>query len=126
LKGDGIDVDDNADNVTEAFGTAIRTAREETGMTRAELAAKLRITPRHLGAIENNEKKPSFELLFHLIRELDITADRIFYPETDDEHLELEQIILELCQGDDERLNTILLFLHSLVKENRENRKAAR
>jgi transcriptional regulator with XRE-family HTH domain len=116
-------VNDNTDKVKEAFGTAIRTAREEIRLTRAELATKLHITPRHLGAIENNEKKPSFELLFHLIRELDITADRIFYPETDEEHLELEQVILELCQGDDERLNTILLFLHSLVTENRENRK---
>jgi transcriptional regulator with XRE-family HTH domain len=89
-------------------------------MTRAELAKKLRITPRHLGAIENGKKKPSFELLFHLVHELHITADRFFYPETEHDHLELEEILLSLSQGDDKRINTILSALHSLVIEKRQ------
>jgi transcriptional regulator with XRE-family HTH domain len=101
------------------LGAAIKSARFEKGITRTELAKKLDITPRHLGAIENDNKKPSFELLFHMIHELHITADRFFYPETEHDHLELEEIILALCQGDDKRVNTILSALHSLVVENR-------
>jgi transcriptional regulator with XRE-family HTH domain len=109
----------NTDNVPEVLGGAIKSARLEKGITRAELAKRLGITPRHLGAIENDEKKPSFELLFHMIHELHITADRFFYPETEHDHLELEEIILALCQGDDKRINTILSALHSLIVENR-------
>jgi putative transcriptional regulator len=104
----------------DELGVAISLARLEKGMTRAELAKKLHITPRHLGAIENGKKKPSFELLFHMIHELHITADRFFYPKTEHDHLELEEILLSLSQGDDKRINTILSALHSLVVEKRQ------
>jgi transcriptional regulator with XRE-family HTH domain len=110
-------------NEKDELGTAIRSARLEKGMTRVELAKKMRVTPRHIGAIENGQKKPSFELLFHLIHELHITADRFFYPETEHDHLELEEILLSLSQGDDKRINTILSALHSLVVEKRQTVK---
>jgi transcriptional regulator with XRE-family HTH domain len=57
-------------NTKDELGKAIKSARLERGMTRAELAKKMHITPRHIGAIENGSKKPSFELLFHLVHEL--------------------------------------------------------
>jgi transcriptional regulator with XRE-family HTH domain len=107
----------------DELGAAIKSARLEKGMTRTELAKKMRVTPRHIGAIENGRKKPSFELLFHLVHELHITADRFFYPETEHDHLELEEILLSLSQGDDKRINTILLALHSLVMEKRRAAK---
>jgi transcriptional regulator with XRE-family HTH domain len=108
-------------NTMNELGVAIKTARLEKDMTRNELAVKLSITPRHLAAIENERKKPSFDLLFQLIHELHITADRLFYPETEYDHWELEEIVLSLCHGDDKRINTILLALHSLVVEKRQN-----
>jgi transcriptional regulator with XRE-family HTH domain len=107
------------DNIRDELGAAIKSARKERDITRAELAAKLHITPRHIAAIENGRKKPSFELLFHMTHALHITADRFFYPETEHDHLELEEIILALCQGNDKRINTILSALHSLVVENK-------
>jgi transcriptional regulator with XRE-family HTH domain len=108
------------DNKNDVLGVAIKSARLERDITRAELARKLQITPRHLGAIENGRSKPSFELLSHLVHELHITADRFFYPETEHDHLELEEIILALCQDNDKHVNTILSALHSLVVEKRE------
>jgi transcriptional regulator with XRE-family HTH domain len=107
------------DNKIDELGAAIKSARINNGMTRRELAARLHITPRHIAAIENEQRKPSFELLFHLVHELNITADRLFYPKTEHDHLELEETILALCQGNDKRINTILSALHSLVVENR-------
>jgi transcriptional regulator with XRE-family HTH domain len=111
------------DNTKDELGMAIKSARLEKGMTRAELAKKMRVTPRHIAAIENGQKKPSFELLFHLVHELHITADRFFYPETEHDHLELEEILLSLSQGDDKRINTILSALHSLMVEKRQTVK---
>jgi DNA-binding XRE family transcriptional regulator len=107
------------DNTKDTLGVAIKSARLERDITRAELARKLHVTPQHLGAIENGRKNPSLELLFQIIHELHITADRFFYPQTEHDHLELEEIILSLCQGGDKRINVILSSLHSLVVENR-------
>jgi transcriptional regulator with XRE-family HTH domain len=108
-----------SNNIKDTLGAAIKSARLEKNIARAELARRLNVTSQHLGAIEKGRKKPSFKLLFHMIHELNITADRFFYPETEHDHLELEEIILSLCQGDDKRVNTILSSLHSLVVENR-------
>jgi len=62
----------------EALGDVIKTARLQTGMTRKELAAKMGITARYLGYIENNIKRPSTNLLFRLVDELSIHGDSIF------------------------------------------------
>jgi transcriptional regulator with XRE-family HTH domain len=50
-------------------------------MTQLQLSERLKITPRYLKAIENSGKKPSFDLLVRIIRELDIPAESVFYPE---------------------------------------------
>jgi transcriptional regulator with XRE-family HTH domain len=50
-------------------------------LTQAQLADRLNITPRYLKAIENSGRKPSYDLLVRMVRELDIPADMVFYPE---------------------------------------------
>jgi transcriptional regulator with XRE-family HTH domain len=50
-------------------------------MTQTQLAERLGITPRYLKAIENSGRKPSYDLLVRIVRELDIPADTVFYPE---------------------------------------------
>jgi DNA-binding XRE family transcriptional regulator len=66
---------------TDWLGFVIKNARLKNGMTRKEFAAKLKISPRHLQAIENEKQKPSFDLLFRLIRLLSVSPDLVFYPE---------------------------------------------
>jgi len=68
-------------SVAEKLGSVIKTARVEKHLTQKELAERLSITPYYLMSIENKQQIPSSELLFHLIRELDISSDAIFYPE---------------------------------------------
>ena len=65
----------------ENLGAIIKAARLEAGMTRKALADKTGVSVRHLKYIENNQRKPSLSLLYRLIRELDIPADKIFHPE---------------------------------------------
>ncbi|HCC34742.1 MAG TPA: hypothetical protein DEQ02_03580 [Ruminococcaceae bacterium] len=65
----------------DCLGTVIKTARKSKGWTQAHLAGLLKITPRHLKAIENSDRKPSYDLFVRLIRHLDIPADTIIYPE---------------------------------------------
>jgi len=54
-------------------------------LTQAQLAVRLGITVRYLKAIENSGRKPSYDLLVRIVRELDIPTDMIFYPEHENE-----------------------------------------
>ena len=62
----------------DILGHIVKTARKCNDLTREQLAEKLGITPRYLMSIENENKKPSYDLLFRLIRILDISSDSIF------------------------------------------------
>lgn len=97
------------------LGGIIKSARLKNSLTREQLSQKLCISQRHLSAIENENQKPSYELLFRLIRELTIPADIIFYPEIDNEHFEQEKIRLMLAQCDKKEVNTVATTLQSLL-----------
>lgn len=68
-------------NQPETLGSILKAAREKSGITIEALAERAEITERYLYRIENEGKKPSFDVLYKLIRELSISADSIFYPE---------------------------------------------
>ena len=54
----------------EMLGNVIKGARQRSGLTTEEIADRIGITPRYLYRIENEGKKPSFDILYALIREL--------------------------------------------------------
>lgn len=47
---------------------------------------------RYLSAIENNEKKPKFDVLYHSVRSLGVSADQVFYQERAAEVQESDRI----------------------------------
>ena len=65
------------------LGAAIKATRQAKGWTQSYLAGLLKITPRYLKALENSGRKPSYDLFVRIIRELEISADTIFYPENE-------------------------------------------
>jgi len=64
-------------------------------------------TERYLYRIENQGKKPSFDILYKLIRELGISPDLIFYPERSDQDSEIEDLIRRLYNCDERSLEVI-------------------
>jgi len=72
------------DRLADCFGSVVKSARQAKGMTQIQLAKMLQITPRYLKAIENSGRKPSYDLLVRIVRELDIPTDIVFYPEHED------------------------------------------
>ena len=64
--------------LVSCLGDNIKAARSAKSMTQSELAARLKISPRYLKAIENSGRKPSYGLLVTLVRELDIECDEVF------------------------------------------------
>ena len=91
----------------ETLGDIIKAARQKSGLTIEELANRLDITERYLYRIENQGKKPSFDILYKLIRELGISPDLIFYPERSDQDSEIEDLIRRLYSCDERSLEVI-------------------
>ena len=66
----------------DKLGEIIKTSRLKMGLTRDQLSEKIGISPRYLMSIEHEGKKPSYDVLFQLIRYLTINANDIFFPES--------------------------------------------
>lgn len=86
------------------FGSILKEARIRQGYTREQIAERAEIGTRYLIAIEHDEKKPRFDVLFRLIRSLGISADQIFYPERKDqdeqEHVRIQRLYQCLSKRD--------------------------
>lgn len=104
-------------NTPEILGDVIKAARQRSGITMEELAYKVGVTERYLYRIENENKKPSFDVLFQLIRELSIFPDEIFYPEMNNVNLDLEQLIRMLYTLDPETLIIIKSIVEIFFKK---------
>jgi transcriptional regulator with XRE-family HTH domain len=102
-------------NSFDKLGRILKDARLAKELTREQLAEIISITPRYLMSIENENKKPSYNLLFRLIRELNISADTIFYPEAQHLNSKIEQITKLLCLCDDRELNIATATIHALL-----------
>ena len=108
-------------NCPDKLGVILKDARIAKGLTREKFAEIMSITPRYLMSIENENKKPSYNLLLRLIRELGISSDMIFYPEVKNKRNEIEQLINRLHLCDKYQLNVIKATLEALLsRQNKE------
>ena len=105
--------------VSDKLGHVIRSARLEKHLTQKQLAKRLFITPHYLMSIENKKQIPSCDLLFRIIRELEISADTIFYPEYEHDHALVGKLRILLSRCDEKDINVIIATLQSLL-ENKE------
>lgn len=104
------------------LGSVVKAARLQRQLTRKQLAEKLQISQRHLTAIENEEQLPSCELLFALIRELQIHSDVIFYPERQNDSSELDELLYLLKQCNSKELNIVTSTVQSLLDNKADAR----
>ncbi len=101
--------------IPNTLGDIIKNAREKSDITIESLANKVEITERYLYRIENENKKPSFEVLYKLIRELSISPDLIFYPEKPTKDSEVENLLRLLSDCDDRSLQVIKATAKALI-----------
>ena len=107
-----------------SLGKALKAARKARKLTREKVAESVGISPRHLSSLENEGKRPSFNLLYRLVRALGMSADTIFYPEIEDESDEITQLTrrLSLCDQADLRIinATLTAILENKAKAKKE------
>lgn len=94
-------------NYTDILGYVIKKARNRNNLTIEALAEKIDVSERYLYRIENEGKKPSFEVLYKLIRCLSISSDSIFYPEKPSKESEIEDIVRMLHNCNERDLEII-------------------
>ena len=102
-------------NQPDTLSSVIKTAREKVGITIEVLAEKVGITERYLYRIENEGKKPSYDVLCKLIRELSISPDSIFYPEKSFKDSEVENLIRMLYRCDERSLEVVKATVKALI-----------
>ena len=109
--------------VSDKLGKVIKSARLEKHLTQKQLAERLSITPHYLMSIENKRQIPSCELLFRIIRELEISADTIFYPEYEHDHALVKKLQILLSRCDEKDINVIIATLQSLLENKESDRR---
>ncbi len=102
-------------NQPETLGNIIKSARQRADITMENLAEKVGITERYLYRIENEGKKPSYDVLYKLIRELSILPDSIFYPEKPSKDSEIENLLRMLYSCDERSLEVIKATAKALI-----------
>lgn len=102
-------------NVTDTLGSVIKNARTKAELTREQLAEKINISPRHLMSIENEGHKPSYDVLFRIIRELAIVPDLIFYPDKPCKDSEIENLIRMLYNCDEHSVKVVRATVEALL-----------
>ena len=99
----------------ETLGKIIKSARQHSELTMEELAEQIGVTERYLYRIENEDKKPSYDVLYKLVRVLSISPDLIFYPEKTFEESEVENLIRMLDNCDERSLEVVKATAKALI-----------
>lgn len=103
-------------NYPDKLGDVIKSASQKADVTVEALAEKVDKTERYMYRIENEGQKPSYDVLFALIRELTIPADLIFWPEKSVEDTETEEIIRMLYKCDKRSIAVIKATVKALIE----------
>ena len=102
------------------MGLVLRTAREDKAMTQAALADKIEVSLRTIIAIENGKRNPTFEVLYRLVRTLDVPADLIFRPDDISNTPEQEQFVCEYLNATEQEQRIAMAASRSVWCELRK------
>ena len=105
------------------LGDAVKRARGRQGLTQNEVASATGIDVRTVLNIENYKGNPKMEVLYPLVRALNIDAREIFNPELQRDTPALRQLrlLVEECSEDDaEALVSVLQTILKVIKSNRK------
>ena len=100
---------------TDILGNVVKQARQKSDMTIEKLAELVVVTARYIYRIENEGKKPSFEVLHKIIQVLHIDPDLIFYPRKPTKDSEIEDLLRMLYNCDERSLEVVKATAKALI-----------
>lgn len=92
----------------QSLGNCIKSARIAKGMTQVQVADRIGVDQRTIINIENYRGNPKLEVLFSLVRALDIDPWDIFYPEQNSEAKAMRQLRIMLQECTEEEIESLL------------------
>lgn len=113
-------------NMKQNLADAVREARTGCGLSQEKLAEAVNMDTRTILNIEAGRGNPKFEKLYPIVRHLNMSADRIFYPEnvTPQPNLQKLLIILNGCtEQEAENLLPAVRYLLDLMRNQDNSRQ---
>ncbi|HOG01770.1 MAG TPA: helix-turn-helix transcriptional regulator [Clostridia bacterium] len=107
-------------NETDSLGVILKNEREAKNYSRELIADRVKISVRYLTAIENEGRKPSYKVLFRLIRSIGISADLIFYPEERNSDTDGAQLVRLIHQCDVRDRKVVLAVVEALLADKKD------
>ena len=105
---------------TDMLGNVIKQARQKANVTIENLAEMVGVTDRYIYRIENESKKPSYDVLRKIIQVLHIDPDLIFYPEKPTKDSEIEDLLRMLYNCDECSLEVVKATAKALINTSPE------
>ena len=106
----------------DALGDVVQTGREGMRLSREECAELVDVSLRYLISIENESKKPSFKVLFRLVRTLGVDANAIFYPENRAADTPAQRCSRLLQQCEEHEIMAVSAMVETLLMEKAKRR----
>ncbi len=98
----------------EVLGDVVKATRKSRHLSQEALAERIGVCKRTIIDIESNTGNPKFEVLYPLVRELDLPLYQVFYPEVE-ENLELKNVLMqEVSSCSEYEMRVILSVVKSL------------
>ena len=113
-------------NYTKSLGEAIKKARQEQGLTQAQLAVKANIDVRTVINIEKFRGNPKMEVLYPLVKALKIDAREIFNPEMQREPPAIQRLrfLIEDCNEEEAiALASIIQSVLNVIRQKQAKNK---
>ena len=96
------------------LGDVVRTTRKSRHLSQEALAERIGVCKRTIIDIESNTGNPKFEVLYPLVRELDLPLYQVFYPNVE-ENSELKNVLIqEVSSCSEYEMMVILSVVKSL------------
>lgn len=96
------------------LGNVVRTTRKSRHLSQEALAERIGVCKRTIIDIESNTGNPKFEVLYPLVRELDLPLYQVFYPDVE-ENSELKNVLIqEVSSCSEYEMRVILSVVKSL------------
>lgn len=103
------------------IGDIVRSAREARGLAQSALAKEIAVSKRTVVALENNQRKPTYEVFCRLVHALGISADLIVYPDRAIYTVEQEQLFREWLTCGEREQKIVVTVIQSLLRALRQD-----
>lgn len=104
------------------LGNVVRVARKDKHLSQEALAERIGVCKRTIIDIENSVGNPKFEILYPLVRELNLPLTQVFYPELI-ENTKLKDLLLQEVEDCTEYEIKIILSVVKSLKCTLQNER---